>query len=239
MTFGLRNSAQTFQRFIDAILRDLAFTYVHLDDVLIASFYPNQNTRNTWKQNWILSLTIILLSTLQNQSWPVFDYFPRPRNLRFQNFPWKSKIEYVSSYLLQPDICFLRCVLGILNFYYRFLKTAAQIQARCMATSYSWQLLHAEPCLTPLQSSWKDPEAIKCFRNLWNHGTNRQTSIPSDLSTSSQVFIRDDHVCPSFSPTCSSPFKVLKGKDKFFTIDRQGKMINISVDWLKPCFILA
>ena len=37
MPFGLRNAAQTFQRFIDQILRDLPFCYAYIDDILIAS----------------------------------------------------------------------------------------------------------------------------------------------------------------------------------------------------------
>ena len=37
MTFGLRNTAQTFQRFIDNVLRGLDFCYAYIDDILISS----------------------------------------------------------------------------------------------------------------------------------------------------------------------------------------------------------
>ena len=37
MPFGLRNAAQTFQRFIDQVLRGLPFSYAYLDDILVAS----------------------------------------------------------------------------------------------------------------------------------------------------------------------------------------------------------
>ena len=37
MTFGLRNAAQTFQRFIDNVLRGLDFCYAYIDDIIIAS----------------------------------------------------------------------------------------------------------------------------------------------------------------------------------------------------------
>ncbi|KAA5642272.1 RNA-directed DNA polymerase, partial [Pseudomonas aeruginosa] len=37
MSFGLCNAAQTFQRFMDEILRDLDFCYPYIDDILIGS----------------------------------------------------------------------------------------------------------------------------------------------------------------------------------------------------------
>ncbi|GBP68781.1 hypothetical protein EVAR_83514_1 [Eumeta japonica] len=37
MTFGLRNAGQTFQRFVDEMLRGLDFTYAYLDDFLVFS----------------------------------------------------------------------------------------------------------------------------------------------------------------------------------------------------------
>jgi hypothetical protein len=37
MSFGLRNAAQTFQRFMDDILRGLDFCFVYLDDILVLS----------------------------------------------------------------------------------------------------------------------------------------------------------------------------------------------------------
>jgi hypothetical protein len=35
MSFGLYNAAQTFQRFMDDILRGLDFCFVYLDDILL------------------------------------------------------------------------------------------------------------------------------------------------------------------------------------------------------------
>ncbi|XP_018359737.1 PREDICTED: uncharacterized protein LOC108758981 [Trachymyrmex cornetzi] len=37
MPFGLRNAAQTFQRFVNSVLQDLEYCYVYIDDILIAS----------------------------------------------------------------------------------------------------------------------------------------------------------------------------------------------------------
>ena len=37
MPFGLKNSAQAFQRLMDGVLQDIPFLFVYLDDILIAS----------------------------------------------------------------------------------------------------------------------------------------------------------------------------------------------------------
>ena len=37
MPFGLRNSAQTFQRFVDEVKEGLKGVYIYLDDILVAS----------------------------------------------------------------------------------------------------------------------------------------------------------------------------------------------------------
>ena len=46
MPFGLRNAAQTFQRFMDQPLGGLPFCYVYIDDLLIASPTPDQHTEH-------------------------------------------------------------------------------------------------------------------------------------------------------------------------------------------------
>ena len=44
MPFGLRNAAQSFQRFIDAVTRGLPFVFAYVDDLLIASKSPEEHT---------------------------------------------------------------------------------------------------------------------------------------------------------------------------------------------------
>lgn len=43
MPFGLRNAAQTFQRFIDSVLRGLHFCFAYIDDILVASKTPEEH----------------------------------------------------------------------------------------------------------------------------------------------------------------------------------------------------
>lgn len=46
MPFGLRNAAQTFQRFINKVLQGLKFCYAYIDDVLIASTTEDEHEKH-------------------------------------------------------------------------------------------------------------------------------------------------------------------------------------------------
>ena len=54
MPFGLRNAAQTFQRFIDEVLRGLPFVFAYIDDLLIAS--PDEATHRIHLKQVLLRL---------------------------------------------------------------------------------------------------------------------------------------------------------------------------------------
>ena len=54
MPFGLRNAAQTFQRFIDEVLRGLPFVFAYIDDLLITS--PDEEAHKTHLQQVLTRL---------------------------------------------------------------------------------------------------------------------------------------------------------------------------------------
>ena len=46
MPFGLKGAAQTFQRLMDSVLRDMPFLFVYLDDILVANSSVEENRLN-------------------------------------------------------------------------------------------------------------------------------------------------------------------------------------------------
>ncbi|GFX73367.1 transposon Tf2-9 polyprotein [Trichonephila clavipes] len=73
--------------------------------------------------------------------------------------------------------------------------------------------------------------------------TRRQPSqkhfVHKDLHNSTHVFIRVDRVKKALKPPYNGPFPVAKRYDKYFTVKSKGKDINISVDRLKPAYLLS
>lgn len=71
------------------------------------------------------------------------------------------------------------------------------------------------------------------------HGGKRNTFIFKDLSTSRHVFLRDDTIGGSLKPAYTGPYEVITRGDKVFKIMVGDKKVNVSVDRLKPAFILC
>ncbi|GFT03229.1 hypothetical protein TNCV_3610841 [Trichonephila clavipes] len=71
--------------------------------------------------------------------------------------------------------------------------------------------------------------------------SNRKQNIfvHKDLKSCSHVFLRIDRVKKALEPPYEGPYTVQKKYDKYFTILIKDKTVNISVDRLKPAYLLA
>ena len=63
--------------------------------------------------------------------------------------------------------------------------------------------------------------------------------MDSALQSSTHVFIRQDGVKKSLQQPYKGPFKILLCTEKHFTVDADGRQEVISVDQLKPAYILG
>ena len=123
MPFGLRNAAQTFQRFMDEVLRGLHFCFCYIDDILIASTSCKEHAQH-------LQLVLERLSkhgVLVNASKSVFgvpelDFLSITR--AFVHWSAKSKPFVTSQHLPKTEAA---RVLGLVNFYRRFVPHCATL----------------------------------------------------------------------------------------------------------------
>ena len=127
MQFGLRNAAQTFQRFIDQVLRDLLFCYCYIDDILTASSNPEVH-----QQHLILVFERFKeFGMMINPSKREFGvnhlaflgHFGTAQGIQ----PLPDKIEAIQQFPQPNTQRKLREFLGLINFYHRFIPHCADI----------------------------------------------------------------------------------------------------------------
>jgi cleavage and polyadenylation specificity factor subunit 1 len=129
MTFGLRNAAQTFQRFIDEVLRGLTFCYAYIDDILIASTSQEEHLDHLR----ILFQRLEKYGVVVNPAKCVFG-LPEVRFLGYLvsgsgTRPLPEKVDAIREYKQPQTVKGLRQFLGMSNFYRRFIPGAAKMQA--------------------------------------------------------------------------------------------------------------
>ena len=126
MPFGLKNAAQTFQRFMDSILQDLDYIFVYLDDILVASCNKEDHKQHL----------NVLFDRLQEHG-----LFVKPEKCWFGReeieflghrvnsqgiTPLPSKVTAVLEYSQPSTTKDLERFLGMLNFYHGFVPHAAE-----------------------------------------------------------------------------------------------------------------
>ncbi|UYV82299.1 hypothetical protein LAZ67_21001652 [Cordylochernes scorpioides] len=89
---------------------------------------------------------------------------------------------------------------------------------------------------TFLHKLQKQIESLK--PKLTRHNTSPKIFVFKDLETCSHVFLKTCRVRKSLEPAYEGPFKVTSRTDKYFSIEIKGKEINVSIDRLKPAYIL-
>jgi hypothetical protein len=128
-SFGLRNAAQTFQRFMDDVLGGLVFCFAYLDDILIFSRSLEEHEQHLRVLFDLLQKYGILI----NPGKCVF----RAREITFLGYKVSAEgsqtleegVTHLQECQLPKTASQLRRFLGMLNYYRRFLPHAASHKA--------------------------------------------------------------------------------------------------------------
>ena len=127
MPFGLKNAAQTFQRFMDSILQDLDFVFVYLDDILVASQNKEDHKRHlTTLFDRLLEHGLVIKLEKCRFGVEQIDFLGH-RVSASGITPLPSKVTAVLEYPQPSNAKGLERFLGMLNFYHGFVPHAADI----------------------------------------------------------------------------------------------------------------
>ncbi|KAG7479763.1 hypothetical protein JOB18_034660 [Solea senegalensis] len=124
MAFGLKGAAQTFQRLM--VLRDLAFVFVYLDDILVASPSADEHLSQLKRVFQRLDEHGLIVNTAKCQfGLPVIDFLGH--RISQGAVPLPSKVQVVADFPRPVSVKSMQEFLGMVNFYNRFLPHAAHL----------------------------------------------------------------------------------------------------------------
>ena len=133
MTFGLRNAAQTMQRYMDQIFFDIDFCFVYIDDILIASSSIEEHLQHldiVLKRLMDFNLTVNLPKcTFAAEQVRFLGHLVDSTGIS----PLPAKVQVIETFPKPETVNQLRRFLGILNFYRRFIPHAARKQLQLHA----------------------------------------------------------------------------------------------------------
>lgn len=127
MPFGLRNAAQTFQRFINKICEDLDFVFSYIDDLLVASRNEEEHKRHLrtlFKRLSDYGVNINSSKCLFGQSALTFlGYHISAEGIS----PSTEKVKAIETFDPPTSVTRLQKFLGMINYYHRFIPGLARI----------------------------------------------------------------------------------------------------------------
>jgi hypothetical protein len=231
MPFGLRNSAQTFQRFMDQVLRGLKFAYAYVDDVLIASANSAEHCRHlriVFERLAAHGIVINPNKCLFGVSELDFlGHRVRPHGIT----PLPDKVQAVRDFPQPQSHRQLRRFLGLVNFYHRFLPHCAE----------RLQPLHALLTTTKQQSQtliWNDT-ALAAFNDIKDDLANASllvypnadapTCLMTNASDKSVGAVLQQYIDGVWHPISFFSKKMTPAETRYSTFDRELLAVYLAI----------
>ena len=125
--FGLRNAAQTFQRFMNHVLHGLDFAFVYIDDVMIASSTMEEHCLHVEEVFKRLKQYGVVINPSKCQFGQTDINFLGHKISASGISPLPEKTEAIRTFPVPDTMRKLRQFLGMINFYRRFIPKCAEI----------------------------------------------------------------------------------------------------------------
>ncbi|BHF61467.1 hypothetical protein SprV_0100444100 [Sparganum proliferum] len=228
MPFGLRNAAQTFQRFIDHVLRGLPFVYAYIDDLLVAS-------RNEEEHKEHLALVFDRLDkfgvvinpskcVLGVPSLEFLGHQVDSEGLR----PLPSKVDAVRNFPPPTSKRQLQRFLGMVSFYRRFLPNCADrmLPLTNMLSGPKGPLELTGEALTAFE---RIKNSLADATSLTHPAPEAQLSLMVDASTVAVGAVLQQHLAGSTQPLAFFSKKLLPAETRYSTFGRELLAIYLAV----------
>ena len=231
MPFGLRNAGQTFQRFMDQVLRGLDFCYWYIDDLLVASSSPEEHARHL-----LLVLQRLAEHGLTiNPSKCIFGvpsldflgHLVSSEGIR----PVEDKVQAIRAFPQPTSQRQLREFIGLVNFYRRFLPSCAAIMhpLNQLLTHPKDKSAHIEWTEEALSAFSKTKEALADATLLTHPKLNAPTCLMTDASDNAVGAALQQYIGSSWQPIAFFSKKMKPAETRYSTFDRELLAIYLSL----------
>lgn len=224
MPFGLRNAAQTFQRFIDEVLRGLPFCFAYIDDLLIAS--PDEATHRHHLHEVLQRLQEygIQINTDKSELGATSLEFLGHTVSSAGIAPLPSKCESIQQFPKPTTQRQLKEFLGMLNYYNRFIPHCSLLLQplyamikpckRGQSVTLNWTTDAEETFLAAKQ-------ALCDATTLGFPSPNAETSIATDASSIGVGAVLQQKIGESWKPIAFYSKKLTPAEAKYSAYDRE------------------
>ena len=231
MPFGLRNAAQTFQHFIDQVLRGLHFCYAYIDDILIASTSREEHQAHLKQVLQRLSDHGIVINPAKCVlGVPELDFLGHRVSAQGIQ-PLEEKVSVIRDFPQPTSLRKLREFLGLVNFYHRFVPNCAKILEPL-------NKLLGSPEKISHHLAW-DEEATTAFNTikqaladatlLVHPKPNAHTCIMADFSDCAVGAVLQQYIDGGWCPIACFSKKLCPAETRYSTFDRELLAIYLAI----------
>lgn len=237
MTFGLRNAAQTWQRFVDSVLRGLHHcSFAYLDDILVYSATPEEHERHLLEVFSRLDKFGVVLNTAKCVFGKTEVTFLGHLISSEGSRPLPEKIEAILRIPRPETAKELRRYLGVLNFYRNHLPHAAELQEPLTAALAGPKTKGKAPIL------WT-PAMIKAFEAskksvaeaalLAHPSLDAPLAVVVDASQSAVGAVLQQYVNDAWQPLAFFSRKLTPTQQQYSAYDRELLAIYAAIKYFR------
>lgn len=239
MTFGLRNAAQSFQRFMDSVFQGLDFVFNYIDDALIASVNEIQHQEHlelVFQRLNSHGITINLSKCMFGQpSLDYLGYHVSAEGIR----PSEEKVKAIDEYPRPETVDELRRFTGMVNFYRAHLPNAASYQS--LFNKYlgstrkkdKTKIVWSEEATAAFEQC---KAGLKKAATLSHPRTDTTLSLMCDASDRCVGAVLQQEVNGSWEPLGYFSKKMTSAQQKYSTYDRELLAIYIAIKHFRKLF---
>ncbi len=226
MPFGLRNAAQTFQRFMDDVCRDLGFVFVYLDDILVASATAEEHLQHLRTLFQRLSDHGLVINPAKCEFGKKEVNFLSHTISAAGIRPHISRVDAVCTFPLPHDKPSLHRFVGLVNYYHRFVPHCAEILQPLHQVLAADNFLWTEACNKAFKTAKRSlSEAVM----LIHPQPNAPTCITTDASNQAVGAVLEQFIDGQWKPISFFSRKLHQAELNYSAFDRELLAIYLAV----------